>query len=92
MKHPTEVKKPAHASGAIRQVIGPVVDVDFGDALPPLYTALVIDQGKSSSVTLEVQQHVGSGVVRAVAMGPTDGLYRGQVVASTGQPITSRRS
>jgi F-type H+-transporting ATPase subunit beta len=88
MKHPTEVKKPAHASGAIRQVIGPVVDVDFGDALPPLYTALVIDQGKSSSVTLEVQQHVGSGVVRAVAMGPTDGLYRGQVVASTGQPIT----
>lgn len=69
--------------GYIVQIVGPVVDVEFTGKLPDIYNALQIE-----SLTLEVQQHLGDGVVRSVALGPTDGLKRGQPVKNTGAPIT----
>ena len=74
-------------AGAIKQIIGAVVDVHFEGDLPDVYTALEINnQGKK--LVLETQQHLGAGVVRTVAMGPTDGLRRGDKVISTGGNIT----
>ena len=75
------------SKGKITQIIGPVVDVRFESELPELYTALEVKHGKGL-LTLEVEQHIGSGLVRTVAMGSTDGLKRGLEVASTGAPIT----
>ena len=73
--------------GKIRQIIGVVVDIEFPDGdLPPLYTALTIPRD-GDSLILEVQQHLGDQVVRAVAMDNTDGLVRGQAVFNTGEPI-----
>jgi F-type H+-transporting ATPase subunit beta len=74
-------------TGTIKRIIGPVVDVDFGDNLPDIYTALTVmkDQKK---ITLEVEQHLGGGIVRAVAMDTTDGLSRGMEVLNTGAPIS----
>jgi F-type H+-transporting ATPase subunit beta len=73
--------------GKIRQIIGVVVDVEFPDGeLPPLYTALKIPRN-GDALILEVQQHLGDSVVRAVAMDNTDGLMRGQVVQNTGETI-----
>ncbi len=74
--------------GKITQIIGPVVDCHFDSNLPEVYTALhvVLEDGKF--LTLEVQQHLGGGSVRAVAMGPTEGLQRGLKVKNTGAPIT----
>ena len=75
--------------GKIKQVIGPVVDVEFepGD-LPEILTALHLQQEESEGpLTLEVAQHIGENSVRAVAMGPTEGLVRGMPVDNTGQPI-----
>lgn len=72
--------------GKISQIIGPVVDVEFAEGLPEIYNALEIvledgpqDRGPSSikKLVLEAHQHMGSGKVRAVAMGATDGLKRG---------------
>ncbi|HXI04699.1 MAG TPA: F0F1 ATP synthase subunit beta [Candidatus Saccharimonadales bacterium] len=80
--------------GRIIQVIGPVVDVQFPeDQMPPIYNALHIvnKAGKGSvdiDVTAEVQQHLGEGRVRAVAMEPTDGMQRGMEATDTGGPIT----
>src|SRR3989344_5961532 len=73
--------------GKIKRIIGPVVDVDFGDNLPDIYTALTVmkDQKK---ITLEVEQHLGGGIVRSVAMDTTDGLSRGMEVSNTGAPIS----
>src|SRR6185295_6688607 len=71
--------------GKVTQVIGPVVDVTFESDLPDIFEALEIDGDKV--LTLEVQQHLGSGVVRAVAMGPTEGLARHTNVRRTGSPI-----
>ncbi len=73
----------------ISQIIGPVVDVRFesGD-LPALQTALLIKKPDGSVLTLEVAQHVGHGVVRAVAMSSTDGLVRGMEVENTGRAIS----
>ncbi|MDR0533772.1 MAG: F0F1 ATP synthase subunit beta [Verrucomicrobiales bacterium] len=78
--------------GKIAQVIGPVVDVEFDETdMPPLYAALTVKSAKEgeneSTVTLEVQQHLGQGWVRAVAMSSTDGLKRGMEVINTGAPI-----
>jgi F-type H+-transporting ATPase subunit beta len=70
-------------TGTVRQVIGPVVDVEFTGDLPPLRTALTI--GK---LVLEVQQHLGGGRVRTVALGSTDGLARETDVTNTGAPIS----
>jgi F-type H+-transporting ATPase subunit beta len=79
--------------GKIVQVIGPVVDVDFSATgkLPEIYNALEISYelgGKSSRLVCEVQQHLGDGWVRSVAMSSTEGLKRGMAVTDTGAPIT----
>ncbi len=77
------------SQGTIQQIIGVVLDIDFPDELPAIYTALTIDREKEhTSLTLEVVQHLGAHTVRAIAMGATDGLRRGQAVTSTGQPIS----
>jgi len=74
-------------TGTIKKVIGPVVDVDFGENLPDIYTALeVTNNGKK--LILETEQHLGAGVVRSVAMDTTDGLSRGMEVTNTGVPIS----
>ena len=80
-------------TGKIIQVIGPVVDVDFSASgkLPPIYNALEITYplfGQETTLTLEVQKHLGDGWIRAVAMSTTDGLKRGMVMTDTGGPIT----
>ena len=84
------------AEGRIARVVGPVVDVEFPpDGIPALYNALttVIDltgQGEGEGVTtltMEVEQHLGDNLVRAIALKPTDGLVRGARVTDTGAPI-----
>ena len=70
--------------GYVRQVIGPVVDVEFSKALPPVRTALKL---KSRKLTLEVAQHLGDGLCRTVAMDATEGLVRGERVLNTGRMI-----
>ncbi|MFQ5545812.1 MAG: F0F1 ATP synthase subunit beta [Acidiferrobacterales bacterium] len=73
------------SSGEIVQVIGAVVDVEFPrDALPNIYHALKVPDAE---LTLEVEQQLGDGVVRCIAMGSTDGLRRGIKVENTGAPI-----
>jgi len=73
------------SSGKIVQIIGAVVDVEFPrDALPKIYDALKVE---SAGLTLEVQQQLGDGVVRAIAMGTTDGVKRSLEVVNTGAPI-----
>jgi len=73
------------SSGNIVQIIGAVVDVEFPrGSVPKIYDALHVDGG----VTLEVQQQIGDGVVRTIAMGSTDGLRRGTAVSNTGAPIS----
>lgn len=74
-------------TGKISQIIGVVVDVQFNDKLPDLFNALKIKMADGSTLVLEVQQHLGSGAVRTVAMSVTDGLQRGQEVVDTGEPI-----
>ena len=77
------------AKGIVKQVIGPVVDLEFSEGdLPEIYNAITIDRGKESPLVLEVQQHLGENMVRAVAMDSTDGLTRGTVVVDTGDMIT----
>ena len=74
------------ANGKIVQIIGAVVDVEFPRAaLPKIYDALRL---ADDSLTLEVQQQLGDGVVRCIAMGTTDGLRRGVPVTNTGAPIS----
>lgn len=73
-------------SGVISQIIGVVVDVQFKEGLPPLQTALELKRGDERLV-LEVQQHLDGERVRTVAMGPTEGLRRGDAVLNTGFPI-----
>ncbi|HEX6550123.1 MAG TPA: F0F1 ATP synthase subunit beta [Gammaproteobacteria bacterium] len=74
------------SSGKVVQVIGAVVDVEFPrDAIPKVYDALVLEDG---SLTLEVQQQLGDGVVRTIAMGASEGLKRGLNVKNTGAPIS----
>ena len=71
--------------GKTVQIIGAVVDVEFPrDAIPKIYDALVLEE---TNLTLEVQQQLGDGVVRAIAMGASEGLKRGQSVRNTGEPI-----
>jgi F-type H+-transporting ATPase subunit beta len=74
----------ATATGRIARVIGPVVDIEFPhDNLPGIYNALTTTislGGETSTLTLEVAQHLGDNLVRAIALKPTDGLVRGQEV------------
>ncbi|MDD2655984.1 MAG: F0F1 ATP synthase subunit beta [Patescibacteria group bacterium] len=76
-------------TGKISQIIGVVADVKFesGD-LPEIYNALEIKMPNGETLILEVQQHLGSGTVRAIAMSSTDGLKRGAEVTDTGAPIS----
>lgn len=74
------------AQGKITQVIGAVVDVQFGDALPAILNALETDNN-GSKLVLEVAQHLGENTVRCVAMDASEGLVRGQAVTDTGGPI-----
>ncbi len=74
------------SSGKIVQIIGAVVDVEFPrDALPKVYDALRVED---AGLTMEVQQQMGDGVVRAIAMGPSEGLKRGMVAVNTGAAIS----
>jgi len=73
------------SSGKIVQIIGAVIDVEFPrDSVPKVYDALKVEGGK---ITLEVQQQLGDGMVRTIAMGSTEGLKRGLVAENTNQPI-----
>jgi len=74
-------------SGLIKQVIGVVVDVYFENKLPEIFNALEVDN-RGQRLVLEVEQHIGSNLVRTVAMGSTDGLKRGDKVADTGVAIS----
>jgi F-type H+-transporting ATPase subunit beta len=80
------------ASGRVVRVIGPVVDVEFGrNNIPALFNALTVDVelGElSKMLTLEVAQHIGDDMVRAIALQPTDGLVRGAEVTDTGAAIS----
>ena len=89
--------KGGKGSGRVARVIGPVVDVEFPtDAIPEIYNLLEVDidlsaQGEDESsftLRLEVAQHLGDSMVRAIALKPTDGLVRGSVVRDTGAPIS----
>jgi F-type H+-transporting ATPase subunit beta len=88
----TEHAAESVATGRVVRVIGPVVDVEFGrDTMPALYNQLTveIELGElSKTLSLEVAQHIGDDMVRAIALQPTDGLVRGAEVADTGGPIT----
>ena len=73
------------SSGRVVQIIGAVIDVEFPrDAVPRVYDALKVTE---KDITLEVQQQLGDGVVRAIAMGSSEGLSRGLGVENTGAPI-----
>src|SRR6478735_5597865 len=78
--------------GRIARVIGPVVDVEFPvDAMPEIYNKLEVEitlGGETTVLPLEVAQHIGDGMVRAISLKPTDGLVRGAQVSDTGGPIT----
>src|SRR6188768_3032405 len=78
--------------GRVARVTGPVVDIEFPhDAIPDIYNALkttVTVDGVTTEFTLEVAQHLGDDLVRAIALKPTDGVVRGQEVRNTGGPIT----
>lgn len=74
------------SNGKIVQIIGPVIDVEFPrDQIPKVYEALNVPE---SNLTLEVQQQLGDGVVRTIAMGVSEGLRRGLEVKATGKPIS----
>ncbi len=76
------------SSGNIVQIIGAVVDVEFpSDSIPKVYDALLVE-AENVNTTLEVQQQLGEGIVRTIALGSTDGLQRGLKVNNTGAPIT----
>src|SRR3954466_13297052 len=81
-----DMQTAATAQGKIVQCIGAVVDVEFPrEAMPRVYDALKMD---GSALTLEVQQQLGDGVVRTIALGASDGLRRGMMVKNTGAPIS----
>ncbi|MTA56606.1 MAG: F0F1 ATP synthase subunit beta, partial [Actinobacteria bacterium] len=80
------------ATGRVARVIGPVVDIEFpADAMPAIFNALNIDvtlAGETKKLTLEVAQHIGDNLVRAISMQPTDGMVRGATVTDTGSAIS----
>lgn len=93
-----EMTTTSTGQGRVARVVGPVVDVEFPpDAIPPLYNALHVDvnlsgqsEGESGvqTITLEVAQHLGDNLIRAISLKPTDGMVRGSVVTDTGAPIS----
>jgi F-type H+-transporting ATPase subunit beta len=79
-------------TGRVARIIGPVVDVEFtSEQMPEIYNALHVEAelgDETRLLTLEVEQHIGDGMVRAISMQPTDGLVRGATVTDTGSGIT----
>ncbi|MEU3095199.1 F0F1 ATP synthase subunit beta [Streptomyces sp. NPDC006967] len=91
----TTTVETATATGRVARVIGPVVDVEFPvDAMPEIYNALHVEvadpakEGELKTLTLEVAQHLGDGLVRTISMQPTDGLVRQAAVTDTGSAIS----
>ncbi|MEU6527094.1 F0F1 ATP synthase subunit beta [Streptomyces sp. NPDC046924] len=91
----TTTVETATATGRVARVIGPVVDVEFPvDAMPEIYNALHVEvadpanAGELKTLTLEVAQHLGEGLVRTISMQPTDGLVRQAAVTDTGSAIS----
>ncbi|MGW1504787.1 F0F1 ATP synthase subunit beta [Streptomyces mirabilis] len=91
----TTTSETAVATGRVARVIGPVVDVEFPvDAMPDIYNALHVEvadpanAGEKKTLTLEVAQHLGDGLVRTISMQPTDGLVRQAAVTDTGTGIS----
>ncbi|EST33083.1 F0F1 ATP synthase subunit beta [Streptomyces roseochromogenus] len=91
----TTTVETATATGRVARVIGPVVDVEFPvDAMPDIYNALHVEvsdpanAGEKKTLTLEVAQHLGDGLVRTISMQPTDGLVRQAPVTDTGAAIS----
>ncbi|MEU9757707.1 F0F1 ATP synthase subunit beta, partial [Streptomyces althioticus] len=91
----TTTVETATATGRVARVIGPVVDVEFPvDAMPDIYNALHVQvadpakEGELKTLTLEVAQHLGDGLVRTISMQPTDGLVRQAPVTDTGSSIS----
>ena len=90
----TETAVPTGSAGVgrVARVIGPVVDIEFpADAIPEIYNALEVDielAGETHTLILEVAQHIGDNIIRAIAMKPTDGLVRGAAVRDRGEGIT----
>ncbi|HVO86125.1 MAG TPA: F0F1 ATP synthase subunit beta [Candidatus Binatia bacterium] len=82
-----EAVKTKGGTGSIIQIVGVVVDVEFESNLPAIYTALTV-QLNGKPLVLEVAQHLSKRVVRAIALGPTDGLARSASVTNTGAPIS----
>jgi F-type H+-transporting ATPase subunit beta len=74
--------------GKISQIIGVVIDVHFENELPGIFNALEVKMPDNSKLILEVEQHLGSNIVRTIAMNSTDGLERGAEVVDTGSPIS----
>ncbi|MCU1469083.1 MAG: atpD [Glaciihabitans sp.] len=91
-KKPGKAEAETTGVGRIARVTGPVVDIEFPhDAIPGMYNALkttVTIDGVGTEITLEVAQHLGDDLVRAIALNPTDGLVRGQEVRDTGAAIS----
>ena len=75
-------------TGVITQIMGPVVDVQFPNYVPAIYSALTLQTPEDKTLTLEVEQELSTDSVRCIALGPTDGLSRGLEVTDTGAPIT----
>ena len=84
----------AQAQGTIVQCIGAVTDIAFPrDAMPHVYDALVLEEDATNplaekGLTFEVEQQLGDGIVRTIALGSSDGLRRGMKVANTGKPVS----
>ena len=82
------------ARGTIVQTIGAVIDIEFPrEDMPSIYEALLLEEGTENALvekglTFEVEQQLGDGVVRCIALGSSDGLRRGMKVTSTGGPIS----
>jgi F-type H+-transporting ATPase subunit beta len=89
--NPAESGASTAGTGRVARVIGPVVDVEFpSEQMPEIYYALHVDVtigGETHTLTLEVEQHIGDNMVRAISLEPTDGLVRGAEVTDTGAPI-----
>ncbi|MGO8890718.1 MAG: F0F1 ATP synthase subunit beta, partial [Streptosporangiaceae bacterium] len=90
VENSAESGEAAAGAGRVARIIGPVVDVEFpADQMPEIYYALhteVTIGDDTRLLTLEVEQHLGDNLVRAISMQPTDGLVRGAEVTNTGAP------
>src|SRR5262249_41355398 len=93
-KQPSGQPSAAKQNGKVTQIIGSTFDVEFPEEhLPAIYNAIKVDadvKGTKIHLTGEVQQHLGGGRVRCVALGSTDGMVRGMEVVDTGGPVTVR--